>query len=158
MWQAGLRRTSTSPPSWISKFLVYVLRLLLCISDEKRTSATTLGAGNQFFKYPGRREADLWSLDCKWLQRAKIVPWIFWHLNRFLFDLVFHPSKVFCVPLTRASLSSGTVASSTSFPHFFFMILIFHKKDKLLRKFYNPEYFDKIIFQTSKPNFKYHHG
>ena len=66
----GLWRTSTSSPSWIFKFFVSALRLLLYIPEvfahqprrpwtKARTSATTFGAGTRASKSrasdPGRR-------------------------------------------------------------------------------------------------------
>ena len=64
MSKAGLRRTSTSSPSWISKFLVIVLRLLFFTPDACLPSTKTIDKnldvhkdhkdGNERLKDPGR--------------------------------------------------------------------------------------------------------
>ena len=76
---SGLRRTSTSSPSWISKFLVSVPRLLVStpkvcsptknVMDKNKDVADDSKDGNGGFQDPGRRgrrrPEEPWSISSK---------------------------------------------------------------------------------------------
>jgi len=77
-YEPGLRRTSTSSPPWNSKFLVSILRVLLCVPttnamDLNQMSATTLGMRTTRFKDSERQGRRRPEEPCS---RAPAMNWI----------------------------------------------------------------------------------